>query len=121
MQLSEVYQRKTIAIDYRLVLSTSIAAYFSKSNGDPMVHLSSQPMLAENIFGMGFPKETPWLEVFNEKIGEMQQAGWGGSLSSTLKPSFVTIQIFKFSVSENSIGKFCGPSIVSLFKLVGNK
>ena len=62
-------------IDYRMVLKSSIAAYFSRSNGDPKIHLASEPFLANNIFAFGFPKETPYIGLFERQLLWMQQSG----------------------------------------------
>ena len=62
-------------VDYRLVLASSIAAFYSRSNGDPMIHLASQPFLANNIFALGFPKETPYMQRFQGLVLRMQETG----------------------------------------------
>ena len=74
-QLNDVYNRKKIMVDYRLVLASNIAAFFSRSNGDPMIHLASEPFLANNIFAVAFPKGGPYSNRFNKYILRMLETG----------------------------------------------
>ena len=75
-QLGRVLSGDLIAIDYRNILSTSIAIFYSWPNGDPMLDTAPEPFLRYyNPVAIGMPKENPWMKTFDGIIAKMKQAG----------------------------------------------
>lgn len=59
-QIEEVYEGKTVFIDWKSGLEPAIFSRYSTPRGDPLIHISPHPVFMPNFPGWGFHYFNPW-------------------------------------------------------------
>lgn len=74
-EVDNVYEGKSVFIDWKSGLEPAIYARFSTAGGDPLVHLASNPVFMPNFPGWAFFKFNPWRATFDKEIQKHLEAG----------------------------------------------